>query len=222
MLCSMSRKGDRWGNAPTESFLGSLKTELMEDEPFATRPAGRTALFGFIEGFYLCFQDEVRVGQKGRTGCHWWMRGQRPRCLCAQRYDWTYLYAAVRPATGKGFALVLPMVSTRAMSASGSICVSRSSPTACSTAMPPLSKHSAKHETSPPSASSPSPTIPGSEKSLHKLGSMTLGQQNRGRSRPHCITREKPIDKPAAKLERSKAEAVRCSSPSPLPGWSHG
>ncbi|MBP0444922.1 transposase [Roseomonas sp. SSH11] len=36
--------------------------------------------------------------------------------MCDQRYDWTYPYAAVRPATGEGFALVLPMVSTRAMS----------------------------------------------------------------------------------------------------------
>jgi hypothetical protein len=43
------------------------------------------------------------------------MRGKRPRGLCDQRYDWTYLYAAVRPTTGEGFALVLPMVSTRAM-----------------------------------------------------------------------------------------------------------
>jgi hypothetical protein len=63
------------------------------------------------------------------------------------------------------------------MSASGSICVSRSSPATCSTAMPPSSTHSAKHEaTPPPSASSPSPTIPGSEKSLHNLGGMTPGQ----------------------------------------------
>jgi transposase InsO family protein len=52
MLCLMSRKGDRWGNAPTESFFGSFRTELLVDEPFETRPAGRTALFGFIEGFY--------------------------------------------------------------------------------------------------------------------------------------------------------------------------
>jgi hypothetical protein len=43
------------------------------------------------------------------------MRGQRPRGLCNQRYDWTYLYAAVRPTTGEGFALVLPKVSTQAM-----------------------------------------------------------------------------------------------------------
>jgi transposase len=43
------------------------------------------------------------------------MRGQRPQGLCDQRYDWTYLYAAVRPATGQGFALILPLVSIRAM-----------------------------------------------------------------------------------------------------------
>ena len=52
MVCSMSRKGDCWDNAPMESFFGSLKTELEDDRPYPTRQAARTALFGFIEGFY--------------------------------------------------------------------------------------------------------------------------------------------------------------------------
>ena len=52
MVCSMSRKGNCWDNAPMESFFGSLKTELEDDGPFPTRQAARTALFGFIEGFY--------------------------------------------------------------------------------------------------------------------------------------------------------------------------
>ena len=52
MLCSMSRKGDCWDNAPMESFFGSLKTELEDDARSQTRQAARTALFGFIEGFY--------------------------------------------------------------------------------------------------------------------------------------------------------------------------
>lgn len=51
MLCSMSRKGDCWDNAPMESFFGSMKTEL-EDGPYETRQAAKTVLFGFIEGFY--------------------------------------------------------------------------------------------------------------------------------------------------------------------------
>jgi hypothetical protein len=59
--------------------------------------------------------DEARFGQKGRV-CHcWFTRGQRPPGLCDQRYTWTHLFAAVRPATGDRFALVLPPVSTAAI-----------------------------------------------------------------------------------------------------------
>ena len=48
--------------------------------------------------------------------CHrWFTRGQRPSGLCDQRYMWTHLFAAVRPATGQSFALVLPELSTEAM-----------------------------------------------------------------------------------------------------------
>lgn len=56
--------------------------------------------------------DEARFGQKGRVCHRWFTRGQRPPGLCDQRYTWTHLFAAVRPATGDGFALVLPQVST--------------------------------------------------------------------------------------------------------------
>ena len=59
--------------------------------------------------------DEARVGQKGRTGFRWWVRGEHPRGLCDRRFEWAYLFGAVRPATGGDFALVLPEVSTTAM-----------------------------------------------------------------------------------------------------------
>jgi transposase InsO family protein len=39
----------------------------MEDEPFETRPAGRTALFGFIEGFYNRARRHSAVGDKAAT-----------------------------------------------------------------------------------------------------------------------------------------------------------
>jgi hypothetical protein len=61
-------------------------------------------------------KDEARVGQKGRTCHRWWTRGQRPPGLCDQRYTWVHVFATVRPATGEDFCLVLPEVSTRAMS----------------------------------------------------------------------------------------------------------
>ena len=57
----------------------------------------------------------MRFGQKGRVCHRWFTRGQRPPGLCDQRYTWAHLFAAVRPAIGKSFALVLPRVSTEAM-----------------------------------------------------------------------------------------------------------
>ena len=60
--------------------------------------------------------DEARVGQKGRTGFRWWLKGERPRGLCDRRFEWAYLYAAVQPATGEDVCLVLPEVSTAARS----------------------------------------------------------------------------------------------------------
>ncbi len=60
--------------------------------------------------------DEARFGQKGRVCHRWFTRGHRPPGLCDQRYTWTHLFAAARPATGEAFALVLPQVSTAAMS----------------------------------------------------------------------------------------------------------
>jgi len=63
----------------------------------------------------LWFQDEARVGQKGRT-CHvWWLRGQRPPGLADKRFSFAYVFAAVEPATGRNACLVLPEVSTVAM-----------------------------------------------------------------------------------------------------------
>jgi transposase len=63
----------------------------------------------------LWFEDEARIGAKGRTGHRWWVRGERPRGLRQQGYEWAHLFGAVRPATGESFALVLPEVSTAAM-----------------------------------------------------------------------------------------------------------
>jgi transposase len=59
--------------------------------------------------------DEARVGQKGRTCHRWWTRGQRPPGLCDQRYTWVHMMAAVQPATGEDFCLVMPEISTDVM-----------------------------------------------------------------------------------------------------------
>lgn len=49
---SMSRKGNCWDNAPTESFFSSLKTELIHDQVYLTRAAARHSVFDYIEVFY--------------------------------------------------------------------------------------------------------------------------------------------------------------------------
>ena len=63
----------------------------------------------------LFFQDEARIGQKGRT-CHvWWTRGKRPRGLADKRFTFAYIFAAVEPGADNAFALILPYVNTEAM-----------------------------------------------------------------------------------------------------------
>ena len=52
MLCSMSRKGDCWDNAPMESFFATLKGELGEPRDYLTRAEARADVFQYIEGFY--------------------------------------------------------------------------------------------------------------------------------------------------------------------------
>jgi putative transposase len=52
MRCSMSRKGNCWDNAPTESFFNSLKNERVHGTRYATREEAIHDLFEYIEVFY--------------------------------------------------------------------------------------------------------------------------------------------------------------------------
>lgn len=52
IVCSMSRRGDCWDNAPAESFFASLKKELVHHEDYATRAQAKASIFEYIEAFY--------------------------------------------------------------------------------------------------------------------------------------------------------------------------
>lgn len=52
ILCSMSRKGDCWDNAPMESFYHSLKTEWVVFEDYRNHSEARASIFNYIELFY--------------------------------------------------------------------------------------------------------------------------------------------------------------------------
>jgi transposase InsO family protein len=49
---SMSRKGNCWDNAVSESFFGVLKSEMIHHEHFATRQEAKDKLFDYIEVCY--------------------------------------------------------------------------------------------------------------------------------------------------------------------------
>jgi transposase InsO family protein len=52
MICSMSRKGDCWDNAPMESWFHTLKTELVNHRDYQTRRQAKSDIFEYIEAFY--------------------------------------------------------------------------------------------------------------------------------------------------------------------------
>lgn len=49
---SMGRTGSVLDNAISESFVASLKCELLHRQRFLVREAARTAVFDYIEAFY--------------------------------------------------------------------------------------------------------------------------------------------------------------------------
>ena len=61
---SMSRKGNCWDNAPMESFIATLKTELIHRHDFHTRQEARQALFEYIEVFYNRQRTHSALGYK--------------------------------------------------------------------------------------------------------------------------------------------------------------
>jgi transposase InsO family protein len=52
MLCSMSRKGNCWDNAPMESFFHTLKTEHLHHRDYRIRWEAKADIFEYIEVFH--------------------------------------------------------------------------------------------------------------------------------------------------------------------------
>ncbi len=51
-ICSMSRKGNCWDNAPMESFWGKLKQEWLNEYKFKTRDEAKAKVFEYVMIFY--------------------------------------------------------------------------------------------------------------------------------------------------------------------------
>jgi transposase InsO family protein len=61
---SMSRKGNCWDNAVAESFLATLKTELIRDRHWHCRLELRAVVFEYIEAFYNRRRIHSSLGYK--------------------------------------------------------------------------------------------------------------------------------------------------------------
>ena len=62
VMCSMSRRGNCWDNAATESFFSTLKTERTNRSHYLTRDAARADVFDYIERFYNPLRRHSTLG----------------------------------------------------------------------------------------------------------------------------------------------------------------
>ena len=62
ILQSMSRKGDCWDNATSESFFSTLKRELVELANFTDQQQAAAAIFEYIEVFYNKIRSHSTIG----------------------------------------------------------------------------------------------------------------------------------------------------------------
>ena len=67
MRCSMSRKGNCWDNAPTESWFNSFKNERVHGERFLTRAEMKAMAFEYIEVFYNRKRLHSTLGYRSPT-----------------------------------------------------------------------------------------------------------------------------------------------------------
>ena len=70
MLASMSRKGNCWDNAVTESLFGSLKNERVHHRRYATRAQAKQDLFEYIEAFYNRRRRHSALGYASPAAYH--------------------------------------------------------------------------------------------------------------------------------------------------------
>lgn len=64
---SMSARANPYHNAWTESFIGTLKTEMLQDGCFENAEDARTEIFEYIEAYYNTLRKHSALGYKSPT-----------------------------------------------------------------------------------------------------------------------------------------------------------
>ncbi|WP_338846235.1 IS3 family transposase [Massilia sp. W12] len=84
MTCSMSRKGNCWDNAPTESWFNSFKNERYHGVRYASHAEMKAASFEYIEVFYNRTRQHSTLGyQSPFQYLDRWQREQNQEKLAA-------------------------------------------------------------------------------------------------------------------------------------------
>jgi hypothetical protein len=84
MLASMSRKGNCWDNATSESFFNRFKNERMHGSRYETRDEARTDLFDYVELFYNRSRRHSALGGQSPAAVYAvWLENQSQPKLAA-------------------------------------------------------------------------------------------------------------------------------------------
>jgi len=84
MTCSMSRKGNCWDNAPTESWFNSFKNERYHGRRYATHADMKAESFEYIEVFYNRTRQHSTLGYRSPIQyLDHWRRQQNQEILAA-------------------------------------------------------------------------------------------------------------------------------------------
>jgi transposase InsO family protein len=67
-ICSMSRRGNCWDKAPSESFFHTLKTELTHHRRYQSRQEAKQEIFEYIEVFYNRQRRHSTIGYQTPVG----------------------------------------------------------------------------------------------------------------------------------------------------------
>jgi transposase InsO family protein len=67
-ICGMSRKGNCWDNAPSESFFHTLKTELIHHCSYQSKQGVKQEIYEYIELFYNRQRRHSTIGYQTPLG----------------------------------------------------------------------------------------------------------------------------------------------------------
>ena len=83
MVCSMSRKGNCWDNAPTESWFNSFKNERVHGLSYETRDEMKAMAFEYIEVLYNRKRQHSTLGYRSPIQFldHWLVAQQKEKLV---------------------------------------------------------------------------------------------------------------------------------------------